>query len=315
MPEVITSPNGLYSVKLHDDFGEIGMGSPIYGTLTLQGAQGNLPHGPYGETILVSPDSRFVAVERLSSARPYQTQLLVVEFPRSGAKLRLAANTDSLIPVDLNPGRPVRITATREETTITARQPDGSLQLENGQTAVPHTLWPLELEGALLERLALGDLDEVKDFLTRLSVLHLLTLREADGLGSFLGGRVRLFPHQLYVAERARCELPVTQLELELQAEVDKFVMLVDPCHGGFHPRWAAEVHRRLYERVRYAHPAGTECGDRYRMANDLAARFAGRLASRFTRDGLLDLRGLRGALRRFYRAGQTEKIELAQAA
>ena len=137
---------------------------------------------------------------------------LVVEFPRSGAKLRLAANTDSLIPVDLNPGRPVRITATREETTITARQPDGSLQLANGQTAAPHTLWPLELEGALLERLALSDLDEVKDFLTRLSVLHLLTLREADGLGSFLGGRVRLFPHQLYVAERATATDPVRWL-------------------------------------------------------------------------------------------------------
>ena|SRR5687768_7915106 len=82
MPELITSPNGFYSVKLHDDFGEIGMGSPIYGTLTLQGAQGNLPDGFYGETILFSPDSRFVAVEKLSSARPYQTQLLVVEFPR-----------------------------------------------------------------------------------------------------------------------------------------------------------------------------------------------------------------------------------------
>jgi len=66
MSEVITSPNGVYSVKLHDDFGEIGMGSPIYGTLTLQGAQRNLPDGFYGETILFSPDSRFVAVEFLA---------------------------------------------------------------------------------------------------------------------------------------------------------------------------------------------------------------------------------------------------------
>ena len=42
--------------------------------------------------------------------------------------------------------------------------------------------------------------------MTRLDILHLLTLREADGLGSFLGGRVRLFPHQLHVAERATAQ-------------------------------------------------------------------------------------------------------------
>ena len=114
--------------------------------------------------------------------------------------------------MDLSPGRPVRITATREETTIAARLPDGTLRLANGRTASSHELWPLELEGALLERLALGDLDEVEDFVIRLDILHLLGLREADGLGSFLGGRVRLFPHQLYVAERASASDPVRWL-------------------------------------------------------------------------------------------------------
>ena len=34
---------------------------------------------------------------------------LIVEFPHSNTKLRLAANTDALIPVDLAPGRPVRL--------------------------------------------------------------------------------------------------------------------------------------------------------------------------------------------------------------
>jgi len=46
---------------------------------------------------------------------------LIVEFPRSGATLRLAADTDALVPVDLSPGRPVRISATLEHTTIAAR--------------------------------------------------------------------------------------------------------------------------------------------------------------------------------------------------
>jgi ATP-dependent helicase HepA len=161
---------------------------------------------------------------------------LVVEFPRSGARLRLAASTDSLIPVDLSPGRPVRITDTREETTIAARLPDGTLQLANGQTAASHALWPLELEGALLDRLALGDLDQLEDFITRLDILRLLTLREADGLGTFLGGRVRLFPHQLHVAERATAADPVRWLladEVGLGKTIEASLILNRLTHAG----------------------------------------------------------------------------------
>jgi ATP-dependent helicase HepA len=65
---------------------------------------------------------------------------------------------------------------------------------------------------SLLERLAAGHIDETEDFLTRLDMLHLLAIREASGLGSFLGGRVRLFPHQLHVAERATARMPVRWL-------------------------------------------------------------------------------------------------------
>ena len=161
---------------------------------------------------------------------------LVVEFPRSEATLRLAASTDALIPVDLSPGRPVRITATREETRIVTRLPDGTLELANGDTASPHTLWPLELEGAFLERLVLGDLDDVEDFVTRMGILHLLWLREADGLGSFLGGRVRLFPHQLHVAERASVMDPVRWLladEVGLGKTIEASLILNRLVHAG----------------------------------------------------------------------------------
>ena len=65
---------------------------------------------------------------------------LVVEFPRSATTLRLAASAEALVPVDLSPGRPVRITATREETAIAARLPDGTFQLVNGRTEAPHAL-------------------------------------------------------------------------------------------------------------------------------------------------------------------------------
>ena len=109
--------------------------------------------------------------------------------------------------------------------------------------------------------------------------------------------------HFVYVANRARQELPSTQLELELQAEVDKFVLLVleqVPYDRGE----AFEVHARLYERVQFLHAAGTELGDRYRTANDLAARYVRRLMH-------YGHETTHAALRRFYRAGQAEKIRL----
>ena len=112
--------------------------------------------------------------------------------------------------------------------------------------------------------------------------------------------------HFVYVANRARQELPSTQLELELQAEVDKFVLLVleqVPYDRGE----AFEVHSRLFERVTYLHEAGTELGDRYRTANDLAARFVRRLMAHGHET-------THAALRRFYRAGQAEKIRLVAA-
>jgi ATP-dependent helicase HepA len=140
------------------------------------------------------------------------------------------------VPVDLSPGRPVRITATGEETTVAARLPDGRFRLASGGTVASHELWPIELEGALLDRLALGDLDDLEDFVTRLDILHLLSLREADGLGSFLGGRIRLFPHQLHVAERASAADPVRWLladEVGLGKTIEASLILNRLVHAG----------------------------------------------------------------------------------
>ena len=63
---------------------------------------------------------------------------LVVEFPRATSTLRLAAGTDALLRVDLSPGRPVRVVATREETTVAARLPGGRLRLANGREEEAH---------------------------------------------------------------------------------------------------------------------------------------------------------------------------------
>ena len=85
MPSSLTSiqsPDGNYAVQKHDDYGEIGMGSPAFGHLTIKGAEGQLPERLYGEAIVFSPDSRFVALEELVETRPFRTKLIVVELPR-----------------------------------------------------------------------------------------------------------------------------------------------------------------------------------------------------------------------------------------
>ncbi|HMJ12745.1 MAG TPA: hypothetical protein VK524_15090 [Polyangiaceae bacterium] len=114
--------------------------------------------------------------------------------------------------------------------------------------------------------------------------------------------------HFVYISERARIGLPATQLELELQAEVDKFVVAALSSKRLGHER-ARKLHGQLYEKVRFIHPEGSEAGVRYRLANELAARFIARLL--FGRD----VRAHRGVLRQFYRSGQTDKIRLARAA
>src|SRR5687767_12996972 len=161
---------------------------------------------------------------------------ITVEFPRTATTLRFAANTDALVPVDLRIGRPVRIVATGEESAIKSVDPGGTLTLTDGRTLEAHSLWPLELEGALLERLATGHLDDVDDFVTRMNILHLLGVREAGGLGSFLGGRVRLYPHQLYVAERASAVDPVRWLladEVGLGKTIEASLILNRLVHAG----------------------------------------------------------------------------------
>ncbi len=125
--------------------------------------------------------------------------------------------------------------------------------------------------------------------------------------------------HFLYLAERALRELPATQLELELQAEVDKYLLLSGSLASAPestpvapHGR-ARHVRARLFEDVRFLHAEGTVLGDRYRYANRLAARFAIKLERAFARG--VEAGTLKRMLRTFFGAGQREKIEMALAA
>ena len=141
-----------------------------------------------------------------------ELRAVAVEFPRRGTTLRLARDSPALLPVDVGPGRRVRVESAKDESVVAASLADGRIRLVDGRTVDAGDVWPVDLDGGLLERLARGDVDPEADVLNRLAALRLLEIREAQGLGSFLGGRIRLYPHQLHVAERATSQDPVRWL-------------------------------------------------------------------------------------------------------
>jgi hypothetical protein len=118
--------------------------------------------------------------------------------------------------------------------------------------------------------------------------------------------------HFVYVVERVRTGRETTHLELELQAEVDKWVVLAASM-GTLDAGSSAALRARLYERVAFVHEASTELGERYRVANDAANRFVRRLE----RDcvGTARFVELRTRLREFFHVGQEEKLRLGRAA
>jgi len=115
--------------------------------------------------------------------------------------------------------------------------------------------------------------------------------------------------HFVYLAARAHEDRRTTQLELEVQAEVDKYVVLVTALGAWGEPA-SARLRGRLYEDVSYVDAAGTETGDRYRIANHVAAKFVRRLEQSYSRIG--SVRHVHGELRRFHRYGQEEKLRAA---
>ncbi|BDG08905.1 hypothetical protein [Anaeromyxobacter paludicola] len=113
--------------------------------------------------------------------------------------------------------------------------------------------------------------------------------------------------HFVYLSSRALAGRQVSLLELEVQAEVDKFALLVLHLWRRGRRRASRALRHRLYERVRYRpHLDGPEL-ERYRTANRLAAGYAGWLEARFVRRG--DAEGLLRELRASYRLSGPAKL------
>ena len=137
---------------------------------------------------------------------------LVVGFPETGTTLRLALNTDALRRFEPTPGLRARLADTGETVLVAEALEDLRYVLDDGREVGEAQLWPLQQDTSLIDRLAEGDVDSQAAFGLRLEAREFGRIREAGGLGSFLGGRIRLFPHQLYAAERASRADPVRWL-------------------------------------------------------------------------------------------------------
>jgi len=116
--------------------------------------------------------------------------------------------------------------------------------------------------------------------------------------------------HFIFAIWCAQGERPVSQLELELQAEVDKYVtclLTTEAAHS-------AALRHRLYVDAEYEPDLDADERDRYRAANDNAARYAAYLEATYVSPGRIP--EMLGELRSFYRQGLAAKLaRIARAA
>ncbi len=118
--------------------------------------------------------------------------------------------------------------------------------------------------------------------------------------------------HFHYCAWSAERRREVSLLELELQAEVDKYAsalrLMLDQREG----RFPADLFSRLFDRTGFLPHLADEDRRRYAEAHRFAARFCRRLEERFLRPRRARPEALLAHLRGFYRLGRHAKLRHA---
>lgn len=151
----------------------------------------------------------------------------------------------------------------------------------------------LYLEAEILERL------EDSDPLSELRTEQLNDLcKVIEGLSHFN-----------YVAWRAKQDRSMSLLELELQAEIDKFVSTMQLASAQQDGELLDELHHRIFDNPRFSENLDEEQHERYRAATDYAARFCSRIRQRLQRNERCAIE----ELRRFYRMPLNDKVSHIQ--
>lgn len=117
--------------------------------------------------------------------------------------------------------------------------------------------------------------------------------------------------HFLYLVWNAGHGRPITQLELELVAEVDKYIGTAFRLTQQGVRLDLRRLWQRLFEDVRYRDDLDAPTRERYVQANRLAARYCRCLGELLESDHTAP--ALLRELRRFYRMPQPEKIRHIQ--
>ena len=145
------------------------------------------------------------------------------------------------------------------------------------------------------------------------ALLHRLAPYETGPLGALLDVELEGYclvaegvSHFLYVTHTALHGRTVSLLELEAQAEVDKFVLCLLHRWGDGVREWAEELRTRLFDRVSYGRRLSREERWRYEEANRLSRNFCSRLMGHVAGRRL---ERLLSELRYAYRLGAEAKL------
>lgn len=111
--------------------------------------------------------------------------------------------------------------------------------------------------------------------------------------------------HFVYLASRASVRRPVSLLELEVQAEIDKFALAALHLWRSGRREAIPNLHARLFDEVGYRPGLGEAELERYRTANRLARGYC-RALLRYVEQGRVE--PLLAELRRAWRLGAGEK-------
>jgi hypothetical protein len=118
--------------------------------------------------------------------------------------------------------------------------------------------------------------------------------------------------HFHYVTWSARHDRSVSLLELEVQAEVDKYASALSLLLAQNEGRFPADLFRRLFAACDLLPHLSDEERRRYAEAHRCAARFCERLEARFLRRRQARPAAMLAELRSFYRLGSHAKLRHA---
>lgn len=131
-----------------------------------------------------------------------------------------------------------------------------------------------------------------------------------DNLQDFLWA-IEGVSHFVCVAWRARVERPVSALELELQAEIDKYVTCLLTGDGGWSR--SRRLRQRLYAQFELEAGLARDERDRYLVANANADRYSASLERRYVAPRRIG--DMLNELRRFYRMSLDGKLDFIRSA